>query len=139
VGGAGVGGGVDIQGGTLTISKSQIENNTARGGLGGVAFNSAGTHQLGGSAGGGAGGGGIYAGGGTLHLTLDVIQGNAANGGFGTGGHGPQSTNVSGGGLYKVTGTTLTVDSFTVLDLVDNTDSNPNDTTSFNFGTGPQI
>ena len=133
MGGAGQGGGVDVQGGTVTISNSQIENNLAAGGSGGVIFNTAGTAPVGGSVGGGAAGGGIYAGGGTTHLTFDVIQGNQAEGGFGADAIG-ESHNASGGGLYTVTGTTLTRDSFTLNDLANNTDSN-NDSNN-NFGTG---
>jgi len=137
LGGAGQGGGVDIQGGTVTISKSQIKNNVASGGFGGGIHNTAGTRFVSGSPGGGAAGGGLYAGGGTIHLTLDVIQGNEANAGVGTEGNGPQSPNASGGGLYVVTGTTVTQDAFTLGNLVNNTDTN-NDGND-NFGTGGAI
>jgi hypothetical protein len=128
---------VDIQGGTVTISKSQIEGNVAYGGNGGAVFNTAGTAIIVGSPGGagaGAAGGGLYAGGGTVHLTLDVIQENQVAGGYGTRGKGPRSPSASGGGLYVVTGTVVTRDSFTLGNLVNNFDSN-NDSNN-NFGSG---
>ena len=78
VGGAGQGGGVDVQGGTVTISQSQIENNTAQGGDGGGVLNSQAHYHRLATAGGGAAGGGIYVGGGTVNLTTDVIQSNQA-------------------------------------------------------------
>jgi hypothetical protein len=133
MGGAGRGGGVDIEGGTVTISKSQIEFNSAQGGNGGARFSGI-SKPVDGSAGGGAAGGGIYVGGGTIHLTLDVIQSNGAYGGKATAGYGSQSQNNSGGGLYVVAGTVVTKDSFTLGDLVNNFDSNfdGND----NYGTG---
>jgi hypothetical protein len=138
LGGSGQGGGVDVQGGTVMISQSQIENNTAQGGDGGGVLNSAGAVIVGdGAAAGGAAGGGIYVGGGTVNLTADVIQFNQADAGFDTAGKGPQSHNASGGGLYAVTGTTVTRDAFTTADLLNNTDSN-NDGHN-NFGSGGPI
>jgi hypothetical protein len=136
LGGAGEGGGVDVHGGTVTISQSQIENNAAQGGNGGGVFNQLG-NIIGGVAAGGAAGGGIYAGGGTVHLTTDVIQFNQANAGFAADGTGLRSADASGGGLYAVTGTTVTQDTFTTADLLNNTDSN-NDGHN-NFGSGGPI
>jgi hypothetical protein len=128
---------VDVEGGTVTISQSEIEFNSAFGGEVGVKYIGSGTQIASGVAGGGAAGGGIYVEGGKVHLTLDVIQGNGANGVFGTGGSGPQSHNASGGGLYVVTGTTVTEDSYTLGNLLYNADSNfdGND----NLGTGGPI
>jgi hypothetical protein len=138
LGGAGQGGGVDVQGGTVTISESQIENNTAQGGDGGGVLNSAGAVIVGdGALAGGAAGGGIYVGGGTVNLTTDVIQFNQANAGFDSAGKGLRSELASGGGLYAVIGTTVTQDTFTSADLLNNTDSN-NDGNN-NFGSGGPI
>jgi hypothetical protein len=121
-----------VEGGTVTISKSQIDFNLAQGGNGGARF--AGSNAVGGAAGGGAAGGGIYAGGGMTHLMLDVMQDNEAAGGYVPLGFGPQSQNVSGGGLYVVTGTTVTKDAFTSGNLVNNLDSNGDGNN--NYGTG---
>jgi hypothetical protein len=139
-GGLARGGAVDIEGGTVTISNSQIESNTAQGGAGGVIYNTAGTHLAGGSTGGDTAGGGIYAGSGTIHLTLDVIQGNGAYGGGGSGGGGGTAFN-SGGGLYVVSGVqsqpTVTLDSFTKGNLVNNFDSFSDG--DKNFGSGGPV
>jgi hypothetical protein len=127
---------VYVEGGTVTISSSQIESNTAHGGNGGAIYNSS-LKIVSGSAGGGAAGGGIYAGSGTVHLTYDDVQGNEAYGGYGTSGRGPEATNASGGGLYVVTGSTVTKDAFTLGYLINNADSN-NDSND-NFGTGGPV
>jgi hypothetical protein len=117
---------VDVEFGTVTISKSQIENNLALGGS--SATTMSGRHASGGA----AAGGGLYAGGGTIHLKFDVIQENQAAGDFNaiTGGLGLGS----GGGIYEVTGTTLTRDAFTSANLANNTASN--NASSDNFGSG---
>jgi hypothetical protein len=75
-------------------------------------------------------------GGGTVHLTQDVIQANTVNGGQ-VGGTGYLATNVSGGGLYVVTGAAVTQDASTSADLVNNADFEHNGTD--NFGTGGPI
>ena len=86
------------------------------------------------SPGGAAAGGGLYAGGGTIHLTSDFIQRNLAAGDYNpiTG-----SPNFGyGGGIYEVTGTTLTQDSFTSANLANNTGTAVN---SNNFASGGPI
>jgi hypothetical protein len=125
-GGVGRGGALDVESGTITISKSQIENNFALGAD--QALTRGGQFAPGGA----AAGGGLYAGGGTIQLTRDFIQRNQADGdynplvgGLGTG---------YGGGIYEVTGTTLTQDSFTSANLANNTASN--NASSDNFGSG---
>ena len=126
--GVGRGGGVDVEFGTVTISKSQIETNYALGASGGVTASGS---QV---AGGAAAGGGLYAGGGTIHLTSDFIQRNLAAGDYHpiTG-----SPNYGyGGGIYEVTGTTLTLDSFTSANLANNTGTAVN---SNNFASGGPI
>ncbi|HEV3302223.1 MAG TPA: hypothetical protein VG055_21390, partial [Planctomycetaceae bacterium] len=72
---------------------------------------------------------------GTIHLTSDFIQRNLAAGDYNTltGAHGLGS----GGGIYEVTGTTLTQDSFTSANLANNTASN--NAGSDNFGSGGPI
>ena len=131
MGGVGLGGGVDVEGGLVTISNSQIEHNTAWGGPGGLEWNSQGQPFLYLPCS-GAAGGGLYAGAGTIHLTQDIIQSNQAY---------PRSTlggiATSGGGIYVVTGTTLTKDSFTSSNLLNNLDSH-NDSND-NLGTGGPV
>jgi len=125
LGGVGRGGAVDVEFGTVTISKSQIETNYALG------ASAAGTPSGGHSQGGAAAGGGLYAGGGTIHLTSDFIQRNLAAGDYNpiTG-----SPNFGyGGGIYEVAGTTLTQDAFTSANLANNTGTAFN---SDNFASG---
>ena len=128
---------------TSKAARSRFPNRKSRtippqGGNGGGVLNSAGSVIIGfATAAGGAAGGGIYVGGGTVNLTTDVIQYNQANAGFAADGKDPQSNNASGGGLYAVTGTTVTQDAFTTADLLNNTDSN-NDGNN-NSGSGGPI
>lgn len=77
-GGAGLGGAIFNDGGTLFVTNSTIAFNTATGGAGGAAFAS-------GGAGGGAGfGGGIFNRSGTVTLTNATISRNTVAGGVGS-------------------------------------------------------
>ena len=128
---------MDIAGGTVTISKSQIENNVAFGGYAGELINTADTLVVGSSTAGGAAGGGLYVGGGTIHLKYDIIQNNQAKVGFSFHPDVTESSNASGGGLYVVTGTIVTEDLFTLGNLTNNTDNN--NFGNNNFGNGGPI
>jgi hypothetical protein len=110
----------DLTGQSVTVKNCDLEFNIARGGNGGQ-----GTPGFlsGPGPGGGAYGGGIYINSGTLHLTLDVVENNQANAGFSNGGAGTQSTAAEGGGLYKFGGV-YTLDAFTFMHIINNTDSN---------------
>jgi len=130
-GGVGRGGGVDVESGTVTISKSQFESNAA------VGASAQGTPSGGHAQGAAAAGGGLYAGGGTIHLKADFIQNNLAGGDYNplTG-----SPNFGyGGGIYEVTGTTLTLDSSTSANLGNNSASASNNPSIENFASGGPI
>ncbi len=88
-GSSGLGGGIYLAGGSLSLNDDLIASNVARGGAGGTGgvggvllFNTAQSGGAGG-AGGSAAGGGIYVVGGTLVLNNDVVQSNQAIGGAG--------------------------------------------------------
>jgi hypothetical protein len=99
-GGNGFGGGLDVAGGNVTVSSNTfVEYNTAKGGSAG---SKPGTGY----------GGGIYVAGGTVTLCNDTVEYNTATGGAGF-----------GGGIYIVSGATVYLDSFTVANTINNTDS----------------
>ncbi|MBS0657516.1 MAG: cadherin-like domain-containing protein [Verrucomicrobia bacterium] len=96
-GGAGFGGAIFNDAGTLTVTNSTIAFNTARGGAGGAAFST-------GGAGGGAGfGGGIFNRSGTVTLTNATIARNTVAGGLGTvAGVATDDGLAAGGAIYHL-------------------------------------
>jgi hypothetical protein len=139
------GGGIYIAGGTANITGSTFASNAAEGSAayGGAVYVAAGTVTLSGdslgmqSATGGVGvpgnsaegwgslpgdngyGGALYVAGGSVTLTNDYVQGNTAFDNQGTGYVGP-----NGGGIFKASGATVYLDSFTVNNTTNNS---PND------------
>jgi len=112
------GGGIYVSGGTVTVSGCTLTANVA-GSAGGSIYSGGGIYVSGGTVtvssctltGNSApnAGGGIYVGGGTVTLTNDTMTSNTA-------------TNY-GGGLYITSGATVSLDAFTVADILNNTDS----------------
>jgi uncharacterized repeat protein (TIGR01451 family) len=111
-GGAGLGGGLYVAMGTVTLSNDTLSGNHAQGGTGG---SGAGSRDGGGAGGsGGAGlGGGLYVAAGSVTLSNDILSGNDAQGGNGGNGVGGSGVNAntggtggagSGGGLYVAAG-----------------------------------
>jgi uncharacterized repeat protein (TIGR01451 family) len=99
-GGAGSGGGMDVAGGTVTLSNDTISSNNANGGSGDYGY-------VAGGSGGAGSGGGMDVAGGTVTLSDDTLSGNTANGGSGGfsylyGGSGGAG---SGGGMDVASGT----------------------------------
>jgi hypothetical protein len=109
------GGGLDVAGGTATLSNDTLSGNSAQGGAGG----GGGGRSLGAGGSGGTGlGGGLYAAQGTVTLSNDTLSGNSAQGGAGGpnlyyGGPGGQGGTGAGGGLY-VTQDTATLSNDTL-------------------------
>jgi hypothetical protein len=107
-GGNGFGGGLDVAAGTLILSSVLLEYNTAQGGRGD------------GLQGGGNGyGGGIDAAGGSVTLCSDTLEYNTATGG-------PSNYRPGqgfGGGTFIASGTTVYIDSSTVANTINNTDT----------------
>jgi hypothetical protein len=138
-GGDGLGGGLYVAGGTVTLTSSTLTSNTARGGDGGNGSNSPGGSGFIGYGGvGGAGlGGGLYVAGGTVTLTNDTVSSNSAQGG--QGGYGPTLNNTKnssktlqasagvgdGGGIY-INGASVCLDAFTKRHLKGNLASTSN-------------
>ena len=105
IGGNAEGGAVYVASGSATLSGDTLENNTVYAGVSSFAPRlSAGL------------GGGIYVAAGIATLCNDTIESNSAtvagSGGFG-----------AGGGIYIVSGATVYIDSFTVTNTINNTDS----------------
>jgi hypothetical protein len=119
-GGYGLGGGVYVGGGTVTISNSTFSANSARGGDGGDG-SSCGS---GGGDGGNSLGGALYVSAATVSLHNTTITGNYANGGAGGKGtrsrlgygRSPDGTDGQGigGGIYVDATASLGLDAFTV-------------------------
>jgi hypothetical protein len=113
-GGSASGGGLFVAGGSVTLTSVVLENNSAVGGRGETGCPS--------GAGGNGLGGGLYVGGGAIvTLCSDTIEFNVASGG--AGGFGAPSGQGDGGGIYIVPKTTVYLDSFTVANTLNNTDS----------------
>jgi hypothetical protein len=97
--GNGLGGGLYVAAGMVTLTSTTVSSNTAQGGnLGGAGY-----------------GGGVYFASGTATLRSDTITDNSSLGG--TGGQGV------GGGLYINTPATVWLDDFTVTNVRKNTAS----------------
>jgi hypothetical protein len=92
------GGGIAVDGGTVSLTNVTVTGNQAVGSAG-----------MAGAAGGSGLGGGIYLGSGSLVLNGDIINGNVARGGAGgnggSGGHGGSGGSAAGGGIYAAQGT----------------------------------
>jgi hypothetical protein len=118
-GGWAFGGGLFVNGGTVNLSGSTVSGNQAFGGQGGNGT----SWQT--ASGGEAYGAGIYIGGGTVSLSSDTVQSNAAQGGFDY--WGVAQAGGYGGGLYIQYLATVSLDSFTVAHIINNTaDFGPN-------------
>jgi hypothetical protein len=157
VGGDASGGGLYVAAGTAYVTGASISNNSARGGAGGTWYIMGFAQAYGGNAFGGglymanatvslssgtvqnnsaiggfsiannlefaeAFGGGLYVTGGTLTLSNDTVQYNSATVTDGYDGR--------GGGIYIVSGATVSIDTFTAANTINNTDSS-----GFNQGT----
>jgi hypothetical protein len=130
----GYGGGIYVGSGAVTLSRGTVENNAAIGGYGSF------TPLLG--YGHGLGGGLYVASGGTVTASNDTVNSNSAAGPSSSGNYGGgiyiasgetvslcndtvQSNTASylGGGIYIVSAATVYIDSFTVANTPNNTDS----------------
>jgi hypothetical protein len=108
-GGAGSGGGMDVAGGTVTLTNDTLSGNQANagpGGGGGNGGNGSGAGPGGNGGGGGNGsGGGIYVAAGIVTLTNDTLSSNQAKGDTGGGGgNGGQGSIYSGNGGWGGSG-----------------------------------
>ncbi|MFL6284317.1 MAG: choice-of-anchor Q domain-containing protein [Pyrinomonadaceae bacterium] len=105
------GGSIYLEGGTLNIEGSRIENSAADGGHGG---NVSQNGQTNGGFGGIAQGGGAWVGGGTVSIDNTTFESTVANGGdSGTGGNGAEPAGpADGGGLYSLGNVTVTNSTF---------------------------
>jgi hypothetical protein len=120
-GGSASGGGLFVAGGSVTLTSDVLENNSAVGGRGGTGCPS--------GAGGNGLGGGLYVGGGAIvTLCSDTIEFNVASGGSGA-----PSGQGEGGGFYIVPKTTVYLDTFTVANTLNNTDSSGTNGTTANI------
>jgi hypothetical protein len=132
-GGSGVGGGLDVTGGSVALTNDTLRGNSAKGGYGGSGgdgFNADkerfGANGVGGNGGAGAGGG-LEVAGGTVRSSHDTLSGNKAQGGFGGDGgydvadYGLSAMGGNGGGGY---GGGLDVTGGTVLSSNDTLSSN---------------
>jgi len=132
-GGAAFGGAVYIAAGTVTMSGdtvgsadyplNQETSNLAQGGAEPPGIFGTGN----------AYGGGIYVAGGSVTLTNDIIEGNVAGTGY-NGGTFFEYIDGYGGGIFIGSGATVSIDSFTVANTIDNSDSS-----GINFGTTANI
>jgi hypothetical protein len=102
-GGNGIGGGLYVSNGTVSLTNVTLSSNSAQGGQGGPA----GSGGLGGRGGNGFGGG-LYAASGTIILRNDSVTGNTAQGAAGYG----QGIG-KGGGLYIDMPAAVSLDAFT--------------------------
>jgi hypothetical protein len=102
-GGNGLGGAINVAGGSLTLNNSSLSNNTAQGGRGG--------DSTGGSPGGVGLGGAIYVGGGAVTLNNSTLSDNTAQGGNGGNGEGSAGYggNGWGGAIYVNGGASATL------------------------------
>jgi hypothetical protein len=123
-GGNGFGGGVFVSSGSVNLTGVTISSNTAQGGAGGD-YSSGWAAGISQGRGGYGLGGGIYASGGHVTLLQTSVTGNAAQGG--TAGsyltyHGVDGLG-EGGGLYIDTLAAVSLDAFTLVNILHNTAS----------------
>jgi hypothetical protein len=106
-----LGGSIYVEGGTLSIDLSRIENSAATGGQGGSVSQSG---MENGGFGGMAQGGGVWVGGGTTTIDHTTFENTAANAGSsGTGGNGSEpGVEANGGGLYCLGNVTVSNSTF---------------------------
>lgn len=131
---AGKGGAIYSAGGTLRLENSNINNNWAIGGDGGMGddgVQGAGAGGKNGGEGGAGMGGGIYVQAGTLHMLNTAVTDNRASGGWGgdagdgdngAGGRGGAGGAGLGGGLYFQNGTATITDSSISENICDGED-----------------
>jgi adhesin HecA-like repeat protein len=104
------GGGIYVAGGSVTLSNDTVEHNEAFGGSNSTAFPPpAFQHGY---------GGGIYAGGGSVTLCSDTVEYNTAKGSINS-----PTAQGYGGGIFIASAATVYIDSFTVANTINNTDS----------------
>jgi hypothetical protein len=117
-GGNGFGGGLYAGGGTISLFNDTVDFNAASGGssYGGNGF-ATGSPGIAGN----GFGGGLCAGGGTISLFYDTVEFNTASGGSGN-----VNGQGEGGGLYIDTHATLSLDAFTLANVINNTASTSN-------------
>ena len=121
------GGGIYIGGGTVDLSNVVLDLNSAKGGngaKGGKTYSTFGHHQSGfppGNGGNGQGGG-LYVASGTVTLLNTTVQNNSATGGE-KGGGGASAGLGQGGGLYIDATASVSLDSFTLANVRNNTAS----------------
>jgi hypothetical protein len=119
-GGNGLGGGLYVAGGVVTLTSSSLSANTAQGGQGGHG----GARFGGGGSGGNGFGGGVFAGAGTVTLRNDTVTSNSAR--RGSGGSGTPTGSPGrgeGGGLYIDPAAAACLDTFTHAHVQNNTAS----------------
>jgi hypothetical protein len=122
-GGNGFGGGLYVSKGAVTTTSDTLSANTAQGGVGGFYIEVLpyeGWIYFYGPGGDGFGGG-LYAGGGTISLSNDTVDFNTASGGSGN-----VNGQGEGGGLYIHTGVKVSLDAFTLANVINNTASTSN-------------
>ncbi len=143
-GGNAWGGGLYIAGGTANLTGGTLNNNSAYGGAGGAISGLSLMTSYAGN-GGSASGGGLFVAGGSVTLASDLLENNIAGGGIGVvvgSGFGGalyansgttvtlcsdtvefNAASTSGGGIYIAPKTAAYLDSFTVANTINNTDS----------------
>jgi hypothetical protein len=129
-GGNGYGGGIYVAAGSVTLSDDTLSANAALGGQG-CPLSFRGHSGNGGNCFGGA----LYVAGGTMTLRDDAVTGNTANGGAPGQSYNATSGLGEGGGIYIATPATVSLDGFTVANVLNNTasTSDPNIDGSYQF------
>jgi hypothetical protein len=122
------GGGLYVAGGTASLTNVTLNGNTAQGGTGANGYHDLYSRHVFPPGNGGDGlGGGMYVAAGTVTLRMTTVSGNAANGGTAgqpvKGQQGAQDGVGEGGGLYFASGASVSLDSFTKNNVVNNSAS----------------
>jgi hypothetical protein len=127
-GGNAFGGGLFVSSGSVNLTGVTISSNTAQGGSGGDYSYGWATVSSQGSGGYGLGGG-IYASGGDITLLQTSVTGNAAQGGTAGSHHAYHGVDGlgEGGGLYVDPAATVSLDAYTVANVIHNKASTSND------------
>lgn len=124
LGGSGLGGGLYVAAGTVTLNSATFSANTAQGGSGGAGIricNRFGCRLIPGRGGNGLGGA-MYVASGTVTLNNTTMSGNTAQGGLDFYPGGIAGRGV-GGGLYIAPAAIVSLDAFTQSNVINNTAS----------------